>query len=114
MEGRVDLPGRPGAWVSTRMGQAWPCCWDWAPCPGDTLSNHLCLPLLSPVMVAVRDVVIPLALWASQEKEAVLFRPGESCEGGPVREGKEGVGARLSMPHHTPSPGSVQPPVVPA
>lgn len=30
----------------------------------------------STVMVAVRDVVIPLALWASQEKDAVLFRPG--------------------------------------
>lgn len=37
-------------------------------------------------MVAVRDVVIPLALWASQEKEDVLFRPGESYEGGPVSE----------------------------
>lgn len=32
-------------------------------------------------MVAVRDVVTPLALWASQEKEDVLFSPRDSHEG---------------------------------
>jgi hypothetical protein len=31
-------------------------------------------------MVAVREVVTPLALWASHEKEDVLFRPGEEYE----------------------------------
>ena len=55
-------------------------------------------------MVAVRDVVIPLALWASQEKDAVLFRPGESCEGGPGQRG-EGGGwgpAEHAPPHSIP------------
>ena len=60
-------------------------------------------------MVAVRDVVTPLALWASQEKEAVLFRPGESYEGGAQSErGRRGSRATLSIPSTTPYPtGSV-------
>lgn len=42
-------------------------------------------------MVAVRDVVTPLALWASQEKEDVLFKPEESQKEGPsVGEGRPG------------------------
>lgn len=63
-------------------------------------------------MVAVRDVVIPLALWASQEKEDVLFRPAESYEGGPsVREGKEeGFLGHAGPSPTTPCPrGSAQP-----
>lgn len=51
-------------------------------------------------MVAVRDVVIPLALWASQEKEVVLFRPGESREGGP---GQRGEGGGWGQAEHCPT-----------
>lgn len=39
-------------------------------------------PAPSPVTAAVREVATPLALWASQEKEAVLFRPGRGKAGG--------------------------------
>lgn len=64
-------------------------------------------------MVAVRDVVIPLALWASQEKEDVLFRPGESYEG--VAQCQRGEGAAPGPPPTMPSlKGLVQPTGVPA
>ena len=50
-------------------------------------------------MVAVRDVVTPLALWASQEKEDVLFKPGESQKEGPsVREAKKGFPGHAGPP----------------
>lgn len=53
---------------------------------------------LSPVMVAVRDVVTPLALWASQEKKEVLFRPGKSHERGTqIREGMRDPGFETGM-----------------
>lgn len=49
-------------------------------------------------MVAVRDVVTPLALWASQEKEDVLFRPEESYKEGAQCQRGEGFPGHAGLP----------------